>query len=293
MVAQIICMVCALAPDSTEKTTEITFHRFPCDENQSQIDAWRQAVTAAIGRDIEIELKNSYICSRHFKSDDFSFTDGKLILQTSAVPSVFLAKTMEGSCVDIDSNGTKVEPPPTHGNNFASTSTINFMTFSHNYPRTTSTCTETTKSMMPSAIVTLPSGRDGIVNDDALKILEANRIQINAYKRRLSVQQQKIKRMSNLLRQLRRDNQLTDEYMAKLSVSIGLHRHGDGSNWKLMKKLNFCISFARVENHAEDNQTGWNNHRERTTNQMKCIRFWRVRSDEAGRLINEYHIFNE
>lgn len=219
MVAQIICVVCSLAPDTTEKTTEITFHRFPCDDNQTQIDAWRHAVTAAIGRDIEIELKNSYICSRHFKSDDFSFIDGKLILQTSAVPSVFLAKTMDRTSVGTDSSEAKVEPPPTHGNNFASTSTINFMTFSRNYPRTTSTCTETTKTMTPSAIVTLPSGRDGIVSDDALKILEANRIQINAYQRRVSAQQQKIKRMSNLLRRLRRDNQLTDEYMAKLSVS--------------------------------------------------------------------------
>lgn len=224
MVAQIICVVCSLAPDTTEKTTEITFHRFPCDDNQSQIDAWRNAVTAAIGRDIEIELKNSYICSRHFTSDDFTFIDGKLILQSLAVPSVFLAKTMGGSNTDIDAHSTdnQVETTPIHGSNFASTSTINFMTFSRNYPRTTSTCTETTKTTTPSHSEALPSGRDGLVSDDALKIIEANRIKINAYKRRTSVQQQKIKRMSNLLRQMRRDHLLTDEYMAQLSVRLRL-----------------------------------------------------------------------
>lgn len=221
MVAQIVCVVCSLAPDTTEKTSEITFHRFPCDDNQQQIDAWRIAVTAAIGSDIELELKNSFICSRHFTSDDFSFTDGKLILQSSAVPSVFLTNAMGGSNTDIDTHSTdkKIEPPPTHGNNFASTSTINFMTFSRNYPRTTSTCTETTKSSTTSASEALPSGRDGIVDDDALKLLEANRIEIKTHKRRISAQQLKIKRMSNLLRQLRRDNLLTDEYMVQLSVS--------------------------------------------------------------------------
>lgn len=222
MVAQIICVVCSLAADTTEKTTEITFHRFPCEENHTQIDAWRHAVTAAIGRDIEIELKNTYICSRHFTSDDFSFIDGKLILQSLAVPSVFLLKTSSDSGNDSHAMKMDAESPPAHGNNFASTSTINFMTFSRNYPRTTSTCTETTKTSTTSASESLPSGRDELVNDDTLKILESNRIKINAYKRRTSVQQQKIKRMSNLLRQLRRDSLLTDEYMAELSVSLDL-----------------------------------------------------------------------
>lgn len=200
----------------TEKTSEISFHRFPCgDNNQHLIDVWRSAIHEAVGKTIEIELKEAYICSRHFTSDNFALSDGKTVLHSSAVPSVFA--TTGDTDVESDDKDKKPAMPPVHGNNFASTSTINFMTISRNYPRTTSTCTETTKTSTTSASESLQNASDVNMNDGVVQKITKK---MQATKRRMLMQQRKLKRMSNLVRRMRSDNLLTDEYLAQLTVCL-------------------------------------------------------------------------
>lgn len=235
MVAQIICMVCSLSPEPT--TTEITFHKFP-RTNSSLIDAWKKALSGALERDLEIDLNDTYICSRHFTSNDFSFIDGKLILLPNAIPSVFPTnKPISNDIQHANNESIAKEPsdecnlndenPPTHGNNFASTSTINFMTISRNNFCTTSVCTETSKTMTPSIIEYVPTVKDisdfekinGKLSDNAKKALKDNRITIRAYKRRNAGLQGKIKKMHEIFKRMQRDNLLTDSYLDNLRVS--------------------------------------------------------------------------
>lgn len=200
MVAEIVCVVCSLS--SEPRTTEITFHRFPVD-NSNLIEKWQIALGSILS-DSPIEtFKDTLICSRHFISDDFSFIDGKLILKSDAVPSVF---------PPIKHDADK---PPTHGNNFASTSTVYNMTDSKNYPRTTSTYTETSKIISPSIIeaLSLPKMTTGF------DILES-KAALNIVKQENKLLKRRLKRLQTFLKRMEHDNLLTTEYIDSLKPKV-------------------------------------------------------------------------
>ena len=73
------------APNCTNrhfKGTEIKFHRFPLNE------ALRKRWVIASRRKDFLPSSASFICSEHFKTDDYLFSDSKK-LKEGSIPSVF------------------------------------------------------------------------------------------------------------------------------------------------------------------------------------------------------------
>lgn len=200
MVAQIVCVVCSLSPEPS--TTEITFHRFPV-ENSILIEKWQKALGSVLSDRPMDNFIDTLICSRHFISDDFSFIDGKLILKSNAVPSVF------------PSTKIVVDMPPLHGNNFASTSTVYHMTQSRNYPQATSTCTETSKVITPSIIENLRMPSILCVGD-----LKGTNECLNILTQENKLLKQRMKRVQILLKRMEKDNLLTNEYLDSLKTQV-------------------------------------------------------------------------
>lgn len=196
MVAQIICVACSLAPEA--RFIEITFHKFPkAADNSALATAWKDALTAS-GKRHDGDLLDIYICSRHFVSDDFEFTDGKLILKSDAVPSIFTPLPIEEQQKLDEKNGTTEvkspernssifkDTPVTHGGNFAFTSTVNLLTTARNHILTLPTLTDTPKITTPSYTEYIPTIREidafekinGKLSNDAKKALKDSRITI-------------------------------------------------------------------------------------------------------------------
>ena len=70
-----------------EEGKKISFHRFPKEKNL--LDLWIRAIRRDIGSYFQIN-KNTSVCSRHFKPEDFKETlSGRRILCNGAVPSKF------------------------------------------------------------------------------------------------------------------------------------------------------------------------------------------------------------
>ena len=70
-----------------EEGKKISFHRFPKEKNL--LDLWIRAIRRDIGSYFQIN-KNTSVCSRHFKPEDFKETlSGRRILWNGAVPSKF------------------------------------------------------------------------------------------------------------------------------------------------------------------------------------------------------------
>ena len=65
------------------KGTEIKFHRFPLN-NEELCKKW----IVATKRDNVVPTMASYICSKHFTTDDYRFSDSKKVKEGS-IPSVF------------------------------------------------------------------------------------------------------------------------------------------------------------------------------------------------------------
>lgn len=200
MVAQIVCVVCSLSLEPSN--TELTFHRFPT-ESTALIIKWQNALGSVLSRVPVDAIKDSVICSRHFTSEDFSFVDGKLILKSDAVPSVF-PETKADS-----------DHPPIHGSNFASTSTVNNMTVSRHYPRTTSTCTETTKIVTPSSIESLVLPMIDI--DGELAKTSAT---VKMLVRQNKLLRLRVRRLKTVLKRMQKDDVLTDDYLDSLEVKV-------------------------------------------------------------------------
>lgn len=240
MVAQIICVACSLAPEFN--TTEITFHKFPNNvENVVLATAWKNALSTNTDKSIDGNLKDIFICSRHFTSDDFEFVDGKLILKPGAIPSIFIPisaqdlskpKTLQSqtSSEDTASNADKdwLDTPTTAGANFAWTSTINQLTTSRNNILTLPSLTDTPKILTPSFTEYIPTASDinafekinGKLSNDAKKALKDSRITVRTYKKRNIQLQRKYKNLTKLVIKMRDDNLLTDDYIQSLQVNL-------------------------------------------------------------------------
>ncbi|KAM4723495.1 uncharacterized protein FYW61_014261 isoform 2-T2 [Anableps anableps] len=77
---------------------ELTFHRFPKDEDQRK--KWLQVAQ----RDEASLRTNSYICSRHFDMSCFTLTEeGQLVMSPDAVPTL-LPVTVHGNEVPVESD---------------------------------------------------------------------------------------------------------------------------------------------------------------------------------------------
>lgn len=240
MVAKIICVACSLEPEV--HTTEITFHKFPNNvENVELASAWANALSTNTEKSIDGNLKDIFICSRHFTSDDFEFVDGKLILKPGAIPSIFVPISAQNlslpkilqtqtSSEDTASNPDKnwMDTPTTAGANFAWTSTINQMTTSRNNILTLPSLTDTPKVLTPSFTEYIPTASDinafekinGKLSNDAKKALKDSRITIRSYKKRNLLLQRKYKSLTKLVIKMRDDKLLTEDYISKLQVNL-------------------------------------------------------------------------
>lgn len=207
MVAHITCTVCLTQWELC--SPEITFHHFPI-KNESQMNSWRSILTA--NTKIDFDPKEAFICSRHFTSDDFSFIDGKLVLRDSAVPSLFPPKRSNSSQQISD------ERPPIHGSNFASTATVNYVTVSSNYPRATSSCTESTRIIAPSIYEI--SALKGINEISKSSNLATEKLQKSNKNLRL-----KLKRLHLLLKRMKKDEILTGNYVDGLEQDVSFILH--------------------------------------------------------------------
>lgn len=229
MVAQINCVACSLAPEIT--TTEITFHKFPDVENTALEAAWSKVLSINIEKSIDGNLKDIFICSRHFISDDFEFVDGKLILKGGAVPSIFPPRQLKTTAETLASSAKLWQDvPTTHGANFAFTSTINQLTIARNHVATLTTSTDTPTILTSSFSEYIPTISDinaferinGKLSDDAKKALKDSRITVRAYKKRNILLMRKNKTLTKLVAKMRDDNLLTNDYIQSLQVKLGI-----------------------------------------------------------------------
>lgn len=206
MVAQVMCLVCSISPEP--QTTEITFHKFPNAIEASDIFAeWKKALCGAIP--VDSNMSDSYICSRHFKVDDFAFVHGKLILLKNAIPSRILKDDYDNASKDRNNY-----EPTAHSNNFATTLSKDNMTTSLKHLRSDMVCTETSRVLTPTVTeyITKQASLDGkLVDSVAQEILQATR-------KRNADLEIKIREFHKIFKRLRNDNLLTEIYVNQLEV---------------------------------------------------------------------------
>lgn len=213
MVSQVVCAVCSLSPEVN--TTEITFHKFPnATEQPDKIEAWKAALSNSKNKKLleGNDFSDTFICSRHFTATDFSFDSGKLILKKDAVPT----RMTDVLAVDKDDEIPKTEKsddPPKHGNNFARTPTVDYMTTSRHHFGAVMMCTGTSRALTP----TVSEYRQGGSNDSPY-VVPAKRDEVQATNKRNADLEHKIQDFQKIFKRLRHDNVLTESYVIKLKV---------------------------------------------------------------------------
>lgn len=226
MVSQVVCVVCSSLPEP--RTTQITFYKFPkASEQTGLFKAWKSALTEVLSSERpelldDSNLNDTYVCSQHFTASDFSFDNGKLILQKDAVPSRIAKNLFENAAERVQDKFTKEYAPSSHGN-FASTLTKDFVTTSHHNLRSDLISTETSRALTPSvsACISFSKGQN---EDKLFKISDDDTIDILSVKKRHADLEYKVESYEKIFKRLRSDNLLTESYVDKLKVNWNYDR---------------------------------------------------------------------
>lgn len=202
-----LCLICSVAPDVN--TAEITFHKLPSPIEAPEIFAeWKTALASVVS--VETSLTDSYICSRHFQAADFAFSQGKLILLKTAIPSRIAEEDYASSA-----KGQIDYEPSANSNNFATTSTKDHMTTSSIHLQGSTFCTETSRVLTPTVteFITAKRGLGDGLHGEKEVLLQATR-------KRNADLENKIQEFHKIFKRLRNDNLLTETYVNQLKVNM-------------------------------------------------------------------------
>lgn len=217
MVSQVICVICSILPEPT--TTEITFYKFPnAIESPATYKIWKNALVNALTEERpeilhDNQLRDSYVCSRHFIGTDFTFENGKLVLLKNAVPTRITKKIYEGKDINQLNKTTKEYEPSSRGGNFATTLTNNFVTTSRKNLHSDLICTETSRALTPSVSEYIMSSKNKLDGDTAT----VDSL-VNTRKRNMDLEQ-KLQSFEKIFKRMRSDNLLTENYVQTLKVN--------------------------------------------------------------------------
>lgn len=224
MVSQVICVICAVLPEP--HTTEITFYKFPkVIEMPALFKSWKNSVVDALADERpelldDSSLHETYVCSRHFTVNDFSFKSGKLCLVENAVPSLLKKVQYESCDAKQPTRFTKDYEPSSRGDNFATTLTKDFVTTSRHNLRSDLISTETSRILTPTVSEYVTTSKRTI--DDILSkhISVSNDDGVDVSKKRNIDVHHKVDVFEQIFKRLRCDNILTETYVEKLKVNL-------------------------------------------------------------------------
>lgn len=222
MVSQVICVICSIVPEP--HTTDITFYKIPkAIEMPTLFKSWKTAMVDALSDERpelldDASLHDTYVCSRHFTINDFSFENGKLCLVDNAIPSLLKKSQYENCDSKQSTRFTKEYEPSSRCDNFATTLTKDFVTTSRHNLRSDFICTETSRVLTPTVSVYLPTPKRNIDDILSKNIQGSMDDGVDVSKKRNIDVQHKVEVFEKIFKRMHCDNILTDAYVEKLKV---------------------------------------------------------------------------